>query len=82
MARSKVYDAREFVDWFKRQIKHEMKCRDVDVESIGVFRGWVAIAFRCNGKRYLAKIREGRRFKISTYQFVFENGRLVGLERF
>lgn len=78
----RVYDGAEFARWFMRQVSREMGCHDVDVVSIGVFPGEVVIAFYCDGKRYLAKIREGRKFKVSTYQFIYENGRLVGLEPF
>jgi len=82
MPRSKVYNTREFVDWFERQVSREMRCHDVDVASIGVFPGEVVIAFYCDGKRYLAKIKEGRKFRISTYQFIYEDGRFVRLEPF
>ena len=82
MPNGRVYDGAEFARWFMRQVSREMGCRDVDVVSIGVFPGEVVIAFYCDGKRYLAKIREGRKFKVSTYQFIYENGRLVGLEPF
>ena len=79
---SRVYDGAEFARWFMRQVSREMRCHDVDVASIGVFPGEVVIAFYCDGKRYLAKIKEGRKFKISTYQFIYENGRFVRLEPF
>ncbi len=82
MPNSRVYDGAEFARWFMRQVSREMGCHDVDVVSIGVFLGEVVIAFYCDGKRFLAKIREGRKFKVSTYQFIYENGRLVGLEPF
>jgi len=78
----RVYDGAEFARWFMRQVSREMGCHDVDVVSIGVFLGEVVIAFYCDGKRYLARIREGRKFRVSTYQFIYENGRLVGLEPF
>jgi hypothetical protein len=78
----RVYDGAEFARWFMRQVSREMGCHDVDVVSIGVFPGEVVIAFYCDGKRYLAKIREGRKFRVSTYQFIYEDGRLVGLEPF
>jgi hypothetical protein len=79
---SRVYDGMEFAEWFAKQVREEMRCRDVDVESIGVFRGEVVVAFYCDGERYLAKIREGRKFRVSTYQFINENGRFVKLESF
>jgi hypothetical protein len=82
MPNGRVYDGAEFARWFMRQVSREMGCHDVDVASIGVFPGEVVIAFYCDGKRYLAKIKEGRKFKVSTYQFIYENGRLVGLEPF
>ena len=82
MPNSRVYDGAEFARWFMRQVSREMRCHDVDVASIGVFPGEVLVAFYCDGKRYLAKIREGRKFRISTYQFIYEDGRFVRLEPF
>ena len=82
MPNSRVYDGAEFARWFMRQVSKELMCHDIDVVSIGVFPGEVVIAFYCDGKRYLARIREGRKFKVSTYQFIFEDGRLARLEPF
>ncbi len=65
-----------------RQVSREMGCHDIDVASIGVFPSVVVVAFYCDGKRYLARIREGRKFKVSTYQFIYEDGRFVRLEPF
>jgi len=82
MPNSRVYDGGGFARWFMKQVSMEMGCHDVDVASIGVFPGEVTIAFYCDGKRYLAEIKEGRKFRISTYHFIYENGKLIGLEPF
>ncbi len=54
MVRARVYTVKEFVDWFKRQVASEMGCRDVDVTAVGVYAGGALIAFKCDGKNYLA----------------------------
>ena len=79
--RSRVYTVKEFVDWFKRQVVNEMGCRDVDITAVGVHAGGALVAFKCDGKKYLAKIRSGRRFKVSVYMYVYEDNRLVGIKK-
>jgi len=75
----RVYTVKEFVGWFKRQVASEMGCRDVDVTAVGVYAGGALITFTCDGKKYMAKIRSGRRFRVSIYEYIFENGKLVGI---
>jgi hypothetical protein len=82
VVRGRVYTVKEFVGWFKRQVASEMGCREVDVTAVGVYAGGALIAFKCDGKKYLAKIRSGRRFRVSVYEYIYENGRLVGIGRF
>lgn len=82
MVSGRVYTVKEFVVWFKRQVVSEMGCRDVDVTAVGVYAGGALISFTCDGKKYLAKIRSGRRFRVSVYEYIFENGKLVGIGRF
>ena len=79
-ARARVYNVKEFVDWFERQVASELGC-SVDVESVAVYAGGALVVFKCGGKKYLAKIRSGRRFKVSVYMYVYEDDRLVGIKK-
>jgi hypothetical protein len=81
VVRARVYTVKEFVGWFKRQVASEMGCRDVDVTSVGVYAGGALVAFKCDGKKYLARIRNGRRFKVSVYAYVYEDNKLVGIRK-
>ena len=81
-AKSRVYDANEFVNWFSRQVSEEMRCREVEVDFVEIFRGEVHVLFTCDGKSYVAVMVEGRKFRVSTYQFVLEGGKVVGVEPF
>jgi len=74
-------DAREFVDWFSRQVGGEMGCR-VRVLTVGVRVDGVVVVFRCKSRRYIAKVRVGHDFSVSLYEYVYENGRFVGIERY
>jgi hypothetical protein len=80
--RARVYDVKEFVEWFRKQIMNEMKCRDVDIESITVHVGGASIVFKCGNKKFLAEIRRGRKFSFSMYAFIYDiDGRLIGIEK-
>ena len=79
--RARVYTVKEFVDWFERQVASELGCRNVDVMTIGVYAGGALIAFTCDGKNYLAKIRSGRRFRVSAYVLDYRNGLLIRIKR-
>jgi len=79
MARSvsRVYDAKEFVRWFERQIKEEMKCHNVYVEYIEVSCD-VIVVFNCGNKSFMAIITEGDKFRVSVYRI--RRNRLIKLK--
>ena len=81
MVRGRVYTVKEFVDWFSRQVGGEMGCR-VRVLTVGVRVDGVIVVFRCKNRRYIAKVRVGREFRVSLYEYVYEGGRFVGIERY
>ena len=74
-------DAREFVGWFERQVGGELGCR-VRVLAVSVHAGGVVITFKCRGKMYIAKMRVGHDFSVSLYEYVYEDGRFVGIEKY
>jgi hypothetical protein len=79
--RARVMDTKEFVDWFSRQVGGEMGCR-VRVLTVGVRVDGVIVVFRCKNRRYIAKVRVGHDFSVSLYEYVYESGRFVGIERY
>lgn len=76
-------DTKEFVGWFERQVGGELGCR-VRVLMVNVHVDGVVVVFKCKGRKYMAKIRSGRRFRVSLYEFVFDvdSGRLVSIEKY
>jgi len=74
-------DTKEFVDWFSRQVGGEMRCK-VRVLTVGVRVDSVVIMFKCKNRRYIAKVRVGHDFSVSLYEYVYENGRFVGIEKY
>jgi len=68
MAKARVYDAKEFVEWFERQIKKEMKCHNVYVEYIEISCCDVIVVFDCGNKAFMAIITEGDKFRVSVYR--------------
>jgi hypothetical protein len=80
-ARSRVYDVKGFVDWFKRQVGGEMGCRDVDITAVGVHAGGALVVFKCGGKKYLAEIKVSRRFRVSVYVPDYRNGSLIRIKK-
>ena len=82
VVRARVYDVKEFVEWFKKQIMNEMKCRNVDVVSITVYVSGASIIFKCGNKKFLAEIKRGRKFRASMYALIYDmDGKLIGIEK-
>ncbi len=80
MLDSRVYDVKEFVRWFMRQVREEMGC-GVDVVSVIVHARGAFVTFKCRGKTYAAEIRKSRRFRVSVYVPDYRNGSLIGIKR-
>jgi hypothetical protein len=80
MPRARVYNVKEFVGWFERQVASELGC-GVDVESVAAYVGGALITFKCGGKKYFAKIRSGRRFKVSVYVLDYKDGSLIRVKK-
>ena len=74
-------DAREFIDWFERQVGGEMGCR-VRVLTVSVHAGGVVITFKCQGKMYIAKMKVGHKFNVSMYAYVYDGDRFIGIEKY
>jgi hypothetical protein len=76
-------DTREFVDWFERQVGDEMGCR-ARVLTVDIHVDGAVVVFKCRGRKYVAKIRSGRKFRVSLYEFVFDvdSRRFIGIERY
>jgi len=79
-ARARVYNVKEFVDWFEKQVASELGC-GVDVESVIVHAGGASVVFRCRGKTYIAEVRKSRRFRASAYVLDYKDGSLIRIKR-
>lgn len=81
MARSKVFDTREFLEWFSRKISERMGCQEVIITGIILRRSFVTIDFICDGHNYTAEIRRCDKFDVSVYARVYKNGKLVRIKK-
>jgi len=79
--RSRVFNTKEFVNWFERQIIEQMGCRDVGVSIVIVHTNGVSVMFKCNNKTYVAEIKNSRRFKASVYVLDYENDLLIRIKK-
>ncbi len=80
MLDSRVYDVKEFVDWFESQVGGELGC-SADVVSVIVHARGAFVTFKCRGKTYAAEIRKSRRFRVSVYVPDYRNGSLIKIKR-
>ena len=81
MVRSKVFDTREFLEWFARKISEKMGCQEVIITGIILRRSFVVIAFLCDGCNYTAEIRRYDKFDVSVYARVYKKGKLVRIKK-
>jgi hypothetical protein len=81
MVRSKVFDLREFLEWFARKISEKMGCQEVVVTGVILRKNFVVIDFLCNGHNYTAEIRRYEKFDVSVYARVYKNGKLVRIKK-
>jgi hypothetical protein len=77
---SRVYDVKEFVRWFERQVANEMGC-GVDVVSVVVHAGGAFVTFKCRGKTYVAEVKVSRRFRVSVYVLDYKDGSLIRIKK-
>jgi len=78
--RARVYNIKEFVNWFEMHVGGELGC-SADVVSVIVHAGGAFVVFKCRGKTYVAEVKASRRFKVSVYVPDYRNGSLIRVKR-